>query len=254
MRRMILACLAAVAACVSGGAVQAANLVLNGDFEITSLPGSNAFGTFNPNNVVLGWDTTGFNFIFAPGTADTTGSAVESGATLSLWGPGNGSNNGLTISPTGGNFIGADGDYEAHPIEQVISGLTIGKKYELSFYWAAAQQHTFDGTTTESWEVSLGNETFFTPVANNADHGFVPWTQEKFIFTAQNTSDTLSFLAHGTPAGQPPFSLLDGVRLSEAVPEPATWAMMLLGFGFVGAAMRGRSAGNLFARLDRRLA
>jgi hypothetical protein len=36
----------------------------------------------------------------------------------------------------------------------------------------------------------------------------------------------------------PPFALLDGVTFSQdAVPEPATWAMMLLGFaslGFVG--------------------
>jgi hypothetical protein len=36
--------------------------------------------------------------------------------------------------------------------------------------------------------------------------------------------------------------------LSAAVPEPATWIMMILGFGFVGAAMRRRSqAGNLIA-------
>ena len=34
---------------------------------------------------------------------------------------------------------------------------------------------------------------------------------------------------------------LGGVsELAAAVPEPATWALMLLGFGFVGGAMRSR--------------
>jgi hypothetical protein len=28
--------------------------------------------------------------------------------------------------------------------------------------------------------------------------------------------------------------------MTVTVPEPATWAMMIIGFGFVGAAMRGR--------------
>ena len=32
-------------------------------------------------------------------------------------------------------------------------------------------------------------------------------------------------------------------NLSSAVPEPSTWAMMLLGFGAVGAIMRGRRSG-----------
>jgi len=37
-----------------------------------------------------------------------------------------------------------------------------------------------------------------------------------------------------------------------AVPEPATWAMMLLGFGAIGAAMRRRRPLNLAAPLKRR--
>ncbi len=39
----------------------------------------------------------------------------------------------------------------------------------------------------------------------------------------------------GIPAGL-------GVRLDSAVPEPATWAMMIAGFGLVGAAVRRRVA------------
>ncbi|QGN56117.1 PEPxxWA-CTERM sorting domain-containing protein [Novosphingobium sp. Gsoil 351] len=46
-------------------------------------------------------------------------------------------------------------------------------------------------------------------------------------------------------ARQNPDSRDDGFKLgaitvSAAVPEPATWAMMLIGFGFIGGAMRSR--------------
>jgi len=52
----------------------------------------------------------------------------------------------------------------------------------------------------------------------------------------------LSFLAVGTPAGVPPFSLLDGVSMTSAVPEPQTWGMLGLGLGLVGFAARRRKA------------
>ena len=62
--------------------------------------------------------------------------------------------------------------------------------------------------------------------------------KQSFTFTATGPSEVLRFIAHGTPSGVPPFSLLDGVSMTAAVPEPATWAMMVLGFGVIGRAMR----------------
>jgi len=47
----------------------------------------------------------------------------------------------------------------------------------------------------------------------------------------------LSFLALGTPAGLPPFVLLDGVT-GTAVPEAATIGLMGLGLGLVAVARR----------------
>ncbi|MGL6042555.1 MAG: PEPxxWA-CTERM sorting domain-containing protein, partial [Sandaracinobacteroides sp.] len=38
---------------------------------------------------------------------------------------------------------------------------------------------------------------------------------------------------------------LDNVTVTSNVPEPATWGMMILGFGLVGATMRRRRAGTL---------
>lgn len=63
-----------------------------------------------------------------------------------------------------------------------------------------------------------------------------------FTFTAQATSSVLSFLAVGTPSGVPPFALLDGVTLNAAtaVPEPATWTMMMVGIAALGGIARSR--------------
>lgn len=221
----------------------APNLVQNGDFEQTTLTSS---GQMTASNVT-GWTTSSYTMLFLPQatvisngvtsanpsgtTADTTGATVSGGGNLKLWGPNDGSTNGLTESPTGGNFIAADGDPSFNgPISQTVNGLTVGDSYNLTFAWAAAQQYGFNGATTEAWTVSLGSNTVSTSVVNNANHGFVSWMQASFFFKATSTSEVLSFLAAGTPAGSPPFSLLDGVSLV-AAPEPATWTVLLAALG-----------------------
>lgn len=215
----------------------AVNLVQNGDFETVSMAGSYEFGSRYTSEVVANWNTSGYNFVFAPGTADTTGATGESG-NLQLYGPGNGSNNGLTAtSPTGGNFIAADGAYNTAAITQTVTGLTVGSLYQLSFYWAAAQQKGYSSATTENWTVGFGNQTFTTNTVTTPNQGFVPWMLATTTFQATATSQVLSFLAAGTPSGQPPFSLLDGVVLT-AAPEPATWA--LLGLGATACLLVGR--------------
>lgn len=45
-----------------------------------------------------------------------------------------------------------------------------------------------------------------------------------------SASEVLSFLAIGTPAGVPPFALLDGVSISE-VPEPGSLVLLGAGLG-----------------------
>jgi hypothetical protein len=229
------------------------NLVTNGDFEQTTLSGSNGFGDRYPSNQVAGWSSNAYSFIFAPGEADTVGAEGERGH-LWLWGPdyatgGGRSDNGLPdTSPAGGNFVAIDGAYEAAPLTQLITGLQAGTDYTLSFYWAAAQQMGYNGVTQQSWSVSLGDQTLQTATITNPDHAFSGWQLETMNFTATSASQLLSFLAEGTPSGAPPFTLLDGVSLQQraitspgSVPEPATWGMMIVGFGAVGSALRRRA-------------
>lgn len=298
MRVRLLALLTALVGCMIGVQLQAANLLVNGDFEMVTMTNGNAlhstlFGNSLDNTVlsaaaknlptVTGWQTRGYNFVFvdnptynggnpqsATGADDYTNGACilgncDTSLRLSLWGPDSATNNGLTNSPTGGNFIGADGAYGNAPIEQVVTGLEVGKVYKLTFWWAAAQQSTYNGVTQDAWQVcfgvcdytlpadapifldfrdghstydaSPGDQIQSTGTVTNANHGFVPWQFQTMYFTANDTTQKLSLLAYGLPIGQPPFALIDGLNL-EAIPEPSTWAMMLIGFGLVGGIMR----------------
>ncbi len=235
-RRIAGASFTAVGLAVLATSLQAASLVTNGSFEQLSSPGvASEFGSRYPAQQVTGWTTSGYNFVFTPGTADTTGATGESGK-LGLWGPGNGSNNGLpATSPDGGNYIAADGASRySGAITQSLTGLTPGLSTKVSFFWAGAQQSGFTGPTTEQFRVSLGSSSQFTPVLSNVSHGFTGWRQTTFSFVPTSSSEVLSFLAIGTPNGVPPFSLLDGVSVSSVTPEPASLGLLfctLAGFG-----------------------
>ena len=238
---------------LAGSASATTNLVTNGDFAGDP-------GQINFNTSVAGWTSPGgsggsYAFVFAPGTADSlTNAPVGTYGINPLWGPNDGSANGLpAASPVGGNFIGLDGDFQQSPLQQTITGLTAGKTYDLTFYYAFSQQYGFTGATTQNFSVNLGGTyaddgftggtTLTTPDYNLPSHGFSGWMQDNMKFTATGTSEVLSFLAYGSQP-VPPFALLDGVSMT-AGPEPADWALLLLGVGAVGGVARLRRRATL---------
>jgi hypothetical protein len=91
--------------------------------------------------------------------------------------------------------------------------------------------------------VYAGN--FNTATVSNPNHSFTGWMQQTFYFYAGATTETLTFLATGTPGCEPPFSLLGGVDLEE-VPDVSNW-MVFTGFGvaciFLEAMRRRRRIG-----------
>ena len=236
-----------------------ANLVLNGGLDLYT-PGT----LFNPPfpagdlqySPVTNWTspllnlsgTTTGNLLYLPGTGDTTGSLYYNtglggpvATAFALWGPNNGSNNGLpATSPAGGNYLALDSDPLFNgTLSQTINGLSVGQPYQLDFWWAGAQLSLTTGATTDQLQVSLGNQTQSTAVVANPSQGFTGWMFQTLYFTAQNNSEVLSFLAVGGPSGLPPFVLLDGVNLN-AVPEPSTLltASLAVGLFGIGAARR----------------
>lgn len=242
-RRIVNAALTAMLLAFFMLPAEATSLVANGNFETLKEPGvSSQFGVYYAYQEVTSWSTSGYNFVFTPGTADTTGAPGQYGQ-IYLWGPGNGANNGLSTSPAGGNFLAFDGGTHVGAVTQTIKGLTAGDDYGVSFYYAAAQQHGYAGSTTEQFKVSLGTESETTPVLSAASHGFSGWHYETLTFKAASASEVLSFLASGTPTGVPPYALLDGVSLY-VVPEPATWALLVLAgcLGLVFMRVRRKSA------------
>ncbi len=231
-----------------------ANLVQNGNFTSVTYSGTapltTDFGQFGTETgselTVTDWTTSGYNFVFTPSTVDegtSTGAnpgepnqapgqynASNGYGSTYMWGSNNGGSVTLPATdPAGGNFIAADGAYETEAISQQVNGLTIGDMYLLKFYWAGAQQQSFTGTTTEAWQVTFGSQTFETGTITVPSKGFSGWMEQTFTFTASGTSQTLSFLAVGTPSGEPPFSLLGGIEL-DVIPEATNW-MVFMGFG-----------------------
>jgi len=230
---------------------RAGSILTNGNF---SSPGTSGQLTVNSYSLT-GWtgggkegafgsQTTPPVFVFALGTANqlaTTGVMGDAFmGTVDFYG--------VTAAPGGGAVVAADGDPAwAGSISQTVSGLMVGDTYSLTFNWAGAQQQGFSGPTTEKWQVSFGGSTQTTSTVSTPSQTFEGWQTGSLTFTATSASEALTFLAVGSPSGEPPWLLLNGVSLTDTTsagaPEPGT--LLLLGVGgavLVGSVRRRRKA------------
>jgi len=152
---------------------------------------------------------------------------------------------GWTVGGLGVDYIGsywqaADGDRsidlsgnDKGSISQMLTGLTVGQTYQVMFALAGNPD---GGASTKVAVASDGgsqSSVFFFPQGSNT-HQNMGWTNQVFTFKATGTTANLTFSATQFDAYGP---ALDNVSIS-AVPEPATWAMMIIGFGGVGSMLR----------------
>jgi hypothetical protein len=244
----------ALVAIVAASPALAVN-VINGDFtDLTNGLGQITDGT--GLTTAVGWTTPGFNLVLA--SADQAVNSIYGVGNFALWDQANGGANSWNGLAPVGNILAINGDFptEDNPsipaqgaVSQTVSGLTVGEQYVVNFDYAFSQQYTYNGPTVQNLTVKMGSATFFSGNFDLASHGFSGWQDGRLHFTATSSSEVLSFLAYGN-LPVPPFALVSNVSLSGSsggggppmVPEPSTWALMLIGFGglvYAGRVRRG---------------
>jgi hypothetical protein len=216
------------------------NLVTDGTFQATSLTSPGGYICQNGSTVgnTCTSNLTDWSGTCSPAScagSSTPASLLFAGAVdvdVGAWNGNRGLYPTVLDPPTGGNVVAIDGGSQYRSsISQTITGLKVGDSYSLAFYQGAAQQEGDSGATTEQWQVTFGGKIDTSTLMNNASEGVVGWNAQSMFFIATSTSETLTFLALGTPSNEPPVVLLADVALTD-IPEPTDYAM--LGAGALG--------------------
>ncbi len=228
-----------------GGSLCGGNLVTNGSFDTSTYTASHEFDSSFNSQGVSGWTGTGYSIYFFGGTQTTVSATNRWASNLEMLDVAS-----TKLSPDGGNFVALDSDPTiASSIFTSVSGLTVGQRYSLSFYWAASELQSRSGATNEQIQAQITNGAtidlnYLSASVNTASQGFTidpvtnNWFKVTSTFMASSATETLTFLGKSTSTGLPPIVLIDGVQIS-AVPEPATLTMLGLGTALIlGAAVR----------------
>jgi len=205
MRKTLLAAAFAGACGVAGSAGAAA--FTNGSFELASVDPGTGFTTLAGGSTAIdGWVVGGDSIDYIGG----------------YWQPEDGARS-IDLS---GNANGS--------ISQTFDTVA-GQSYLVNFFLAGNP----DGgpaaklaiTSADGSQTAANIFTVVPGVNTRTDMGWLPYV---YRFTANTNSTTLSFASATDTAFGP---ALDNVSVG-AVPEPASWALMIVGFGGIGAAMR----------------
>ena len=215
--KLLTGTFAALSILAAASSVNAATIV-NGGFESSTLSpaeaaqmASQGFATLTAgNNDLTGWSIGGAGI-------DYIGS---------YW------------VPAGGTHSIDLNALSAGSIFQTISTV-VGQAYEVSFDLAGNP----DGAPKVKLAIAdasgqPGAAYFFDTTGKTKTN--MGWTPFTYDFTAQSTSTTLTFSNSNQSGFKTPFgAALDNISIS-AVPEPTSWALMLVGFGGLGMAIRSR--------------
>jgi choice-of-anchor C domain-containing protein len=175
------------------------------------------------------------------------GAAIPGGSFISVPALNSTSITGWTVGGGGVDYVGtywqaADGErsidlsrLSAGSVAQKIATV-IGQTYKVSFFLSGNPDGGLgQKVAVTSVSGSLPNvETYNVGPSNS--HSNMLWQPYSYSFRAFDTTSTLTFAgATYTPYGP----ALDNVSIT-AVPEPNTWAMLIVGMGLVGGTVRMR--------------
>lgn len=191
--------LAAAAGFVAAATAANAVTVVNGSFELGTDPGGSFTTLLSGSTAITGW---------------TVG-----GDSVDYIGPYWQASDGVRSVDLSGNAAGS--------VSQLLTGLVTGFTYTVHFDLAGNP----DAGPTLKAAISTGGAAsavfFFDTAAAGSTLADMKWTGESFSFVATAPTTNLTFSSATFTAYGP---ALDNVSISAGVPEPATWAMMLLGF------------------------
>ena len=199
--------------------------------------GATALATTSVSNATAFVGSTGGCF----GSPCLTGSP-----TASIVGtPSNGSSTGATLEFNSGNFSVTD----SNGIAPIGSGNPPTDTLGLFSLTGGTGTGTFDTPFTLFVNFTLplgtsGNGTFFSAITGSVTDGTaggvdIDFDNTPHLFTSAAGPFTLAVRDLSVTNGDTNTPITGTIR-TLAVPEPATWAMMLLGFGGIGFAMRRR--------------
>ena len=149
----------------------------------------------------------------------------------------------FSTTPTANVADGVQGN--PYTVQQIINAVTSSFVVAIDVNTAAGLErlqffevidiHNGVQTTIDSFGTLNGAGTLIGNVSNNGN-GFADWTLGTIDLSSLPTTDGILFHAQWNNAsdGGESFFLVS----SSAVPEPATWGMMLLGFVGLGFAFR----------------
>ena len=174
----------------------------------------------------------------SPSTADTMDETHNAGLTTYGFGAT------PSASSDGGTWVGIGTNYGLadENFYQVVSGFEIDKEYTLSWYdanFGITGGVTYTGANKLLATLTNGSSILsFTDSASRALGG--GWFFNSFTFTPTQTSYTLSFsLLNPTKS----YLSIDGISITTevaSVPEPSTWAFLLVGLLAMSVEVRKR--------------
>lgn len=138
---------------------------------------------------------------------------------------------GSMVIPSNDLFIGND-DTQRYRLFDAAGGLLIGEINQTAGQIWNAGSETADPLAAAF--LVIGNNGLRTPEGGVVEFSF----SELAAYEGLTTAAGYDFTAAGLTGATPIYRISFGVA---AVPEPAAWATMILGFGFTGVAMRRRA-------------